>query len=503
LAIHVSYSRARDHLGLLVLIILFHPLPLIVLVCAPLNAALRPLPSEAPATSATRGDEEHKARELFEKAEALAAKSKYKEARRAYAKLVREYSHSSLAATAERRSRPSGFAGSADIVRHGPSANRVDVVLMGEGYEIDHQKAFEKLAEKIPGYFARQKTFGEYFKYFNFLRANLVSAESGVDGFGREYDTALGGHTLDTYAGHVAIDTGLVRQMLDEMDEHDGQAIVFVKNGIMGTGGGGVATIGGLSIKTAIHEFGHSFGGLADEYSTETHKRSGVRRAANVAATEDPEAVPWKHWIAAKVPGVGVYEGASGQVRGAWKPTSGGCVMESGEFFCRPCREELVLDIYRYVDPIDECIPATHARRATEALILGGDPLEFRVKVLEPKSHSIAVRWWVFPEAEVPQGPARDPGRRYGRRRGDRSDRGPLARIDAKPVLSYKQPKRGGWTKFKLRLSRDMAPGRYRVVCRAIDTTKHRGERWPWVLNDEDGLLESERAWWVEVAERP
>ena len=67
-------------------------------------------------------------------------------------------------------------------MRHGPSANRVDVVIMGEGYEIDHQKAFEKLAENIPDYFARQNTFGEYFEYFNFLRANLVSAQSGVDG---------------------------------------------------------------------------------------------------------------------------------------------------------------------------------------------------------------------------------------------------------------------------------------------------------------------------------
>ncbi len=491
---------------------MLRPLPLLSLVVLPLAAAARPfslapcLPSGASATcatSATRADDEQQARKLFEKAEALAAKSKYKEARRAYAKLLRKYPHSSLAAAAERRSQPSGFAGSADLVRHGPSANRVDVVIMGEGYEIDHQKAFEKLAENIPDYFARQNTFGEYFAYFNFLRANLVSAQSGVDGFGREYDTALGGHTLDTYAGHVAIDTGLVRQMLDELDEHDGLVIVFVKNGIMGTGGGGVATIGGQSIKTAIHEFGHSFGGLGDEYATETHKRSGVGKAVNVAATDDPQAVPWKHWIAAKVPGVGVYEGASGQVRGAWKPTSGGCVMESGEFFCRPCREELVLDIYRYVDPIDECIPAAHARRSTEALVLGDKPLEFRVKVLEPQSHAIQVRWWVFPEADVPQGPSHDPDERYGRRRGNRSDRGRLPRIGAKPVLLRKQPKRGGWTDFDLRRDRHMAPGRYRVVCRAIDTTKPRGERWPWVLNDKDGLLESERAWWVVVEESP
>ena len=102
-------------------------LPLLLLVALSLNAATLPRssalchPSGAHATSAGRDDngdndeDEEKAKKLFEKAEALAAKSKYKEARRAYAKLLREYPHSSLAAAAERRSRPSGFAGRADL----------------------------------------------------------------------------------------------------------------------------------------------------------------------------------------------------------------------------------------------------------------------------------------------------------------------------------------------------------------------------------------------------
>ena len=49
---------------------------------------------------------------------------------------------------------------------------------------------------------------------------------------------------------------------------------------------------------------------------------------------------------------------------------------------------------------------------------------------------------------------------------------------------------------------RDLEPGRYRVICRAKDTTKLRGEKWPWVLKDEHGLLESERGWWIEIPEK-
>ena len=70
-------------------------------------------------------------------------------------------------------------------------------------------------------------------------------------------------------------------------------------------------------------------------------------------------------------------------------------------------------------------------------------------------------------------------------------------------------PKRGTPTKREragqdavstLRLSKvDLQAGEYRVTCRVRDTTQLRGEKFPWVLKDELGLLESERVWWVEV----
>ena len=439
------------------------------------------------------------AQEYFDAALKLYSRGKYAEARRAFAKVVERYPDSLVATAAERRTRPSGFLGWTDIVRTGDSANRVDVVIMGEGYTLEKQRAFDKLASSVPKFILRQKTLAEYEAYFNFVRANVVSAEDGVDGFDREYDTALGGKTLPTYAGHVGIETGLVREMLSEVPGNDGQAIVFVRLGVFGTGGGGVATIGGQSVKTVVHEFGHSFFGLGDEYTTETHKRGRVRNAVNVSNTPDESAVSWAHWIEADVPGIGVYEGAAGQARDAWKPTPGGCVMDSGEFFCLPCREEAVLDIYRLVDPIDSCEPEPHPRGSATPLVLDGENLIFRVQVMEPSSHSLAVEWHLVPEASAPQGPVRR-GRsaRYGRARGTRADRGRLAELPGKPLLDGAKPKRGGWHTLILKRS-GFEPGRYRLICRVKDSTLMRGERWPWVLKDEDGVLESERAWWVEV----
>ena len=79
------------------------------------------------------------------------------------------------------------------------------------------------------------------------------------------YETALGGKTLGTIAGHVGVDRSKVLAMLSEVPDNDGLALVFVRLGILGTGGKGIAVIGGMSAPTTIHEWGHAFAGLSDE----------------------------------------------------------------------------------------------------------------------------------------------------------------------------------------------------------------------------------------------
>jgi hypothetical protein len=447
------------------------------------------------------------ARAAFDKAETLAREGRYADARAAYRRVAERFAGSPPAAEAAERAKPSAYLGWAEVVRNGPSSNRIDVVLLGDGYELEHMRAFDKLAEDIPPLFERQETFREYYGCFNFLRASMVSADSGVDGFGREYDTALGGHTTGTFAGHVAVDGERVREVIRKIPDTDGLAIVFVKTGVLGTGGGGIATIGGREVRTVIHEFGHSFGWLGDEYaSAQSHAQGtgAVRESVNVAASEDPDAAPWKHWLDAKHPGVGLYEGAAGRARGAWRPTSTGCVMDSSEAFCVVCREALVLRIYSVVDPIESCTPRPMPRGVGEAYTVGENGLDFRVEVLRPRTHPLEVRWWVLPASALPSSGSGASGESGSVTDSDgtggptqRTKRGPLAPIDAKPAREVLASATGV---HDFRIARgDLAPGRYRVVCRAKDTTKLRGERWPWVLSDPLGLLESERAWWIEV----
>jgi hypothetical protein len=283
------------------------------------------------------------------------------------------------------------------------------------------------------------------------------------------------------------------------MPDTDGLAIVFVKNGVLGTGGGGIATIGGQDVRTIIHEFGHSFGGLSDEYAEQqSHDQGPVRDGINVSATDDPKSVPWAHWIAAKVPGVGVYEGALGRVKGAWRPTATGCVMSSSQDYCVVCQEALVLRIYSIVDPIESVTPEPQAMKLREPRKIGDAPLEIVVNVMKPSTHPLEVTWWILSESRFPRsgGASKwDEAGTAGPR--ERWRRGPLVEIKDEPK-SVSRNNTTGVHKLVIS-SKDLEPGIYRVICRVKDTTKLRKEKFPWVLKDELGLLESERGWWIEV----
>ena len=77
---------------------------------------------------------------------------------------------------------------------------------------------------------------------------------------------------------------------------------------------------------------------------------------------------------------------------------------------------------------------------------------------------------------------------------------GPLIPIDAKPDLKLTLNK-NSTGRFTVDLNK-LKPGRYRVICRVNDTTMPRGERSPWVIKDDHGLLQSERGWWIDVPEK-
>src|SRR5690606_9420678 len=150
-------------------------------------------------------------------------------------------------------------------------------------------------------------------------------------------------------------------------------------------------------------------------------------------------------------------------------PTASGCAMAGGVTFCPVCREHLVKQIYRFVDPID-----AHSPELTEKLG-GRQSHRFVVELMQPKTHNLEISWYVLSGSERiearPVGPF-----------ADRSTRGPLQAIAARPEKHLPNSGRGkqGFT-FD---TKNVDPGTYQVVCRVVDDSQPSGQSHPWVLRD-------------------
>jgi hypothetical protein len=490
--------------------------------------------------------------DLFVKAIRLQEKKRYVAARRAFWKLIDEHPDSPYVPEAIDRSSPNAFLGIAPMGPMGPQARRIDVALMGDGYRIDKQRVYDKHCDGQLDVLLRERLYEVYRPYFNFWQFNLCSEDKGVDEPDppapdeemerrrsrrrkkrgpRRYSTALDCKAAGPQ-GQVMADPRRVWHYLQYLAEHDSLAICFAQMGRLGMGGMGIATTGPRGV--VVHEFGHAFVGLLDEYANNPGEPRGVFGAPN--ASTNPDDPPWKHFLDAKYPGVGVYEGGATFKKGVWRPAPG-CAMNSGggSPYCPVCREAGILAIYERVSPIDRVWPEA---RVVE-LVGGGEVPEFGVLPMQPDGHALEVKWFLGAAPAVtetaPEEPAYDPEedlegldpfeRRLRRKRAAAAGRGGEAKRPALPTpigfrpgmtrrargtahlpLPRGKEIRGARRRVKGEGRVHMAkvpvlePGRHLLTVVVWDPARPKGERRPWVLRDPRGLLEDRWEWIIEVA---
>ena len=302
-------------------------------------------------------EEELEAERLLAKAMRACKAVNFRAADAAWKKVIDDFPDTFAAYEARERLEPNALLYVRPLEVNGPPERRIDVFVLAEGYQRKDQKAFLTQAELTARLFFQVKVFERYRGYFNFHAMHIASREEGVDVGEKQFDTALGAHQTAYSQGQVAVDRAAVRRYLDEDPRSEGLAIVVVRRGTLGTGGGGVAVVGGGAGNTVVHEWGHAFGMLLDEYTSDVGYRGGTPTGFNISDTDDPARVPWRHFLEADVNGVGVFPGGAGRSKGAWRPTARACAMASGASFCVVCREALVASIYGLVGPLDEAQP--------------------------------------------------------------------------------------------------------------------------------------------------
>jgi len=492
--------------------------------------------------------------DLFVKGLAKQAKGHYKSARRIFWKLIDRYPDSPYACEAEDRSGANAFLGVKAMGQIGPSERRIDVALMGDGYTLEKQKRYDKHCEGELKVLLGEQLYAVYRPYFNFWQFNLASEDKGVDEpvppppdeelrerlrkrrrkkrRPKQYNTALDCKAAGPQ-GQVWANPRRVWHYLQYLPAHDGLVIVFAQMGRLGMGGMGIATTGPRGV--VVHEFGHAFVGLLDEYAINPGEPRGQISAPN--ATTDREHPPWQHFLDAKVKGVGVYEGGATFKKGVWRPAPG-CAMNSGggSPYCPVCLEAGVLRIYERVSPIDQSWPeAPHV-----SVQLGRDELpEFAVLPMAPVGHTLKVKWILGeappvtgqPDAEAydaeEDAEGLDPFERnlrrlrrlrQGQEKERRVPRSPLgfrlgltrrARgtggtpLPKGAVLKARKKKRKGVGVLSLPKLPALPVGRHTLTAVVWDPAKPKGSKRSWVIKDDRGLLEDRREWLIEVSEAP
>lgn len=479
----------------------------------------------------------------FRRAVALQQAGKWLQAQKALRAMLEKWPDSVHKDEADDRSDDNAFLGCEVVHRSGPPERRIDVSVMGDGFTIDiaDQNLQEKWAKLCLDVLFSEAGYSEYRDYFNFYFVRLASLEEGVDPNlspeekrkieeknktrtrkkKTEFSTALDCKAAGPQ-GQVMADRRLVHKWLrvakreEDGCDNDGLVIAFARFGILGMGGGGIANVGRPDRSITVHEFGHAFGGLLDEYTGNPTPPERDIRAPNASMTPDPTKVPWAHFLEKKVPGVGVFEGGATYTKGVWKPARS-CAMNAAgnNQYCPVCREAVILKIYAYVNPMDASSPVN-----SEFSIKTGADAPLTVVPMEPEKHKLDVKWYVAkavgkvseperPKTERRTGFEGEPsddnirmrdwmreagfGRFTGgtRQRGDRSeyDRPPEGELSSSGTT--KKPDAKSPTQHIFQAGR-LEPGVWKITAVVKDPT-------PWVLKDEKHLLEERRTWTITV----
>ena len=258
---------------------------------------------------------------------------------------------------------PASGAETTTLLRSGDMEDKVDLLFVAEGYTADEMDKFHADCRRLMDSLFTMEPYKSRKDDFNISALDVVSAGSGTDipHKGIWKDTAMESHYYTFYIDryltlpdHTAIADNVSGALFD--------ALYVVVND-SGYGGGGIYNSYGmgtsdnaLADKLFIHEFGHSFAGLGDEYYDDSVAYQDMYNLKtepwepNITTLVDFGS-KWKDMLdSGEYDGlIGIYEGGGYTAKGIYRPRED-CRMRtnvSGDF-CPVCRRAInrMIDYY-------------------------------------------------------------------------------------------------------------------------------------------------------------
>lgn len=299
----------------------------------------------------------------------------------------------------------------------GPSDKQVDLVILGDGYTADELDQFAVDAQKMTDYLLSLHPFSRYRHFFNVYIVRVPSNESGAKHRGDApdcphhdpQDTSSNplhfhrekfvpnsdpdnyfGSSFDNLGIHrlvIAHNEQRIRAVLEANVPAYDQAMILVNSPYYGGSGGQfpTATVNVASNDIAVHELGHSFANLADEYW------SGVQflsESANRTQYVTPDQVPWRNWLG--VQGVGIYSYGPKAPQSVWYRPHEFCKMQMlAAPFCVVCSEAIVQRIHQLTNPIVNVYPDSTTVLSLDSVTT------FGLQLTSPDPGTLETRWFL------------------------------------------------------------------------------------------------------------
>lgn len=295
------------------------------------------------------------------------------------------------------------------LQQKGSQDTLINIVIMGDGYTAAQQAQFVTDATNFINFFFLRTPFKQYRNYFNVYGIKVISAESGARHPRTSADNDCSqvpvanpntyfGSTFDTYGIHRLIvptnNSNVAAVLAANFPKYD--LVVLLSNTPYYGGSGGsvaTATLNTSANLIALHEIGHSFANLSDEYWAGDMY---AREFTNMTATSDASLVKWKNWIGDPDNSpygttVGVYPYGTSGTPASWYKPSNYCMMQFlADYlpYCPVCTETIVEKIHSLTSSILSFTPTVLDISSHDEL------LKFKLsELLKPEPNTLQIKW--------------------------------------------------------------------------------------------------------------
>lgn len=288
------------------------------------------------------------------------------------------------------------------IKSSGDDDKRINLVILGDGYLVGELAQFEIDATAFMDDLFSQEPYASYENYFNVHIVKVISNESGASHPGTASDEPgppdpvipvstvnnFFGTAYDSFGIHRLLytaNTALISSVLaDNFPTYD-QAMILVNAPYYGGSGGEfpIASTGVAAGEIAIHELGHSFVDLNDEY----YPGDGLAaESINMTQDNNPATVKWKNWVGTNSVNIFPY-GTSGTPSTWYRPHQTCKMRFLGFDFCAVCAEGTIEKIHDLVSPIDSFTPTSTAINSPAF------PLDFQLNLIQTIPNTLENSW--------------------------------------------------------------------------------------------------------------